>query len=147
MNPETIRPIAAFLRNLREGRPSTTEEWNAMAKFLEDGTVIARRIDWRYRTHEFFPELERWLRGNEDFLQYTDEQQVNVTGSHYHFWLKARPYPPPICFEVMAGEDRETGERRSLDEIAAAPEEKKDELEDVDAPEHPPRGRPPKKTS
>jgi hypothetical protein len=145
MIPEQIRPIAAFLRNMLEGRPNSNEEWEAMWKFLEDETVIARRLDWKYRTHEFFPELKRWLWGQrENFLQLTDEQQVNVTGSHFYWWLKARPYPPSICYEDQLGQDRETGEQRKIEEVAEAPEEKEN-LEDIEAPESPPRGRPKKK--
>jgi hypothetical protein len=150
--------IAGFLRNLCEGRPSSTEEWDAIWKFLEDGSVIARRTDFRYRTHEFFPELERWLRRNEGFLQLTDEQQVNATGSHYHWWLKARPYPPAICFSYMmakasrkkqqgiedAREDQATFGKPSSPEEELEKKEEAERLAKVYAPRKPKPGPRPK---
>ncbi|HUU37204.1 MAG TPA: hypothetical protein VMW46_03240 [Candidatus Desulfaltia sp.] len=153
LNPEDIKLLATFIHSLAEGKQDQepVEAWNIWDRFLKIEIVIAKRLDYRDRTHELLSECRAWLqRGKEDLLQYTDEQLVDVTGSHCYHWLRdiwKRPYPPVIVFETMLPSEAD-GEPRRIDEMEDVSQETPEQaliIKQETKPESK-RGRPPEIT-
>jgi hypothetical protein len=110
---------------------------------------------------DFVDECREWLKRQRDYFcfQLNDEQLVNAIGSHYHFWLKAQPYPPPVCQSDMmaeaskgtqqdledAREDQATfGKKPSSPEEELEWKEEQERLAEVTAPPKPKPGPRPK---
>jgi hypothetical protein len=151
INLEDVELLASFLRALAEGRTeqASLEEWEVWMKFLDIYPAITRRMDWFPRRMEFVDECQRWLqRQGEDVLQLTDDRLVKVTGSHYYFWLKFRPYPVPVCNEGMLP-TKLNGQPKRIDEMEDPRQETPEQALIIQQETKPPRarGRPRKTTA
>ena len=151
-NPEDIKLLASFIRSLAEGKQDQepVEAWNLWDKFLKIEIVIAKRLDYWDRTHELFSECKDWFRRRNEVRQLTDEQLVDVTGSHCYHWLRdfeKRPYPPVIIFETMLPSEADEEQRR-IDEMEDRTQETPEQaliIKQETKPESN-RGRPPEIT-